>query len=181
VVLAMESSGLHSNGYSLVRHVLLGRAGWTLDREVPELGRALGAELLEPTRVYALDCLALVDAVEVHAMSHITGGGLANNLARVVPDACSVTIERSTWSPAPIFGLVQQVGEVRTADLEATLNLGVGMVAVLPADAVDAAVSLLAGRGLRSWVCGTVGSAASSSDRTAAGGGVSLVGEHPRG
>ncbi|WP_375433121.1 phosphoribosylformylglycinamidine cyclo-ligase [uncultured Friedmanniella sp.] len=176
VVLALESSGLHSNGYSLVRHVLLGRAGWALDRDVPELGRTLGEELLEPTRVYALDCLALVDTVEVHAMSHVTGGGLAANLARVVPSGCAVTIERSSWSPAPIFGLVQEMGGVSTADLEATLNLGVGMVAVLPGDAVDAAIALLAGRGLRAWVCGSVAPA-----ETTTGGGVHLVGQHRQG
>ena len=85
VVLAMESSGLHSNGYSLVRHVLGQQSSWTLDRYVPELGRTLGDELLTPTRIYARDCLALIDAVEVHAMSHVTGGGLASNLARVIP------------------------------------------------------------------------------------------------
>lgn len=173
VVLAMASSGLHSNGYSLVRHVLLRTAGWSLDREVPELGRTLGEELLEPTRVYARDCLALVDAVEVHAMSHITGGGLANNLARVIPPGCRVEIDRSTWTPAPVFGLVQQVGQVSTADLEATLNQGVGMVAVLPADSVDAAVALLAGRGLAAWVCGSV-----EATETTAPGAVSLIGQH---
>jgi phosphoribosylformylglycinamidine cyclo-ligase len=174
LVLALESSGLHSNGYSLVRHVLLADQGWSLDRHVPELGRTLGEELLEPTRVYARDCLALVDAVEVHAMSHITGGGLANNLARVIPAGCAVEIDRSSWTPPPVFGLVQRVGQLATADLEATLNLGVGMVAVLPADAVDAAVELLAGRGLRAWVCGKV-----SRTEKAAPGVVSLSGQHP--
>ena len=173
VVLALESSGLHSNGYSLVRHVLLGTAGWALDRDVPELGRTLGEELLEPTRVYARDCLALVDAVEVHAISHVTGGGLANNLARVVPPSCSVQIDRGTWALPAVFGLVQQVGRVSTEDLEATLNLGVGMVAVLPAASVDAAVALLAGRGLRAWVCGTVTATTST-----APGAVSLTGHH---
>jgi phosphoribosylformylglycinamidine cyclo-ligase len=155
VVVAMESSGLHSNGYSLVRHVLAG-AGWSLDRHVDDLGRTIGEELLVPTRIYARDCLALVDGVEVHAMSHITGGGLANNLARVVPDSCTVTIDRGTWSPAPVFGLVRDLGQVPQADLEATLNLGVGMVALLPETAVGPALDLLGARGLRSWVCGTV-------------------------
>ena len=173
VVVAMESSGLHSNGYSLVRHVLLERAGWTLDRQVPELGRTLGEELLEPTRVYAQDCLALVGAVEVHAMSHVTGGGLAQNLARVVPQSCAVTLERGTWALPPVFGLVQQVGAVTTADLEATLNLGVGMVAVLPEASVGPALALLADRGLRSWVCGTVAASGPTSP-----GAVSLVGQH---
>ena len=84
-VVAMASSGLHSNGYSLVRHVLLEQAGWSLERHIDELGRTLGEELLEPTKVYALDVLALIREVQCHALSHITGGGLANNLARVIP------------------------------------------------------------------------------------------------
>jgi len=172
VVLAMESSGLHSNGYSLVRHVLR-EAGWGYDRHVDELGRTVGEELLVPTRIYSRDCLALIDAVEVHAMSHVTGGGLANNLARVVPDSCTVTIERSTWSPAPVFGLVRDLGGVSEPDLEATLNQGVGMVAVLPEAGVAEAVEVLGIRGLRAWVCGSV-TAASGPDEAR----VRLVGAH---
>ena len=110
VVLAMASSGLHSNGYSLVRHVLLEQAGWRLDRHVDELGRSLGEELLTPTRIYALDVLALIHEVECHAFSHITGGGLANNLARVIPAGRRARLERDSWSPPAIFRLVQQVG-----------------------------------------------------------------------
>ena len=172
VVLAMESSGLHSNGYSLVRHVLSG-AGWSLDRHVDELGRTIGEELLVPTRIYSRDCLALIDGVEVHAMSHVTGGGLANNLARVVPTSCTVTVERSTWAPVPVFGLVRELGHVTQPDLEATLNLGVGMVALLPEASAGPAAELLAARGLRSWVCGTV---AASDDP--AGSRVELVGSY---
>lgn len=173
VVLAMRSSGLHSNGYSLVRHVLLEQAGWALDRDVPELGGALGEELLIPTRIYARDCLALADATEVHAMSHITGGGLANNLARVVPEHLAVRIDRGTWTPQPIFSLVQQVGGISQPDIEATLNMGVGMVAVLPADSVDAALASLAGNGVEAWVCGEVREAGSDN-----GGQVLLEGSH---
>ena len=147
-LVAMASSGLHSNGYSLVRHVLLDRAGWALDRLVDELGRTVGEELLEPTRIYARDCLALIDAVEVHAFSHVTGGGLAANLARVLPGGLSASVDRSTWSPAPVFGLVQDAGRVARPELEKTLNMGVGMVAVMAADAADAAVRLLVGRGV---------------------------------
>ena len=112
VAIAMASSGLHSNGYSLVRHVFFTAAGWALDREVAELGRTLGEELLEPTRIYSLDCLALIGATEVHAMSHVTGGGLANNLARVVPDTVRVRIDRASWTPPPVFDLVAAVGRV---------------------------------------------------------------------
>ena len=157
-LIAVASSGLHSNGYSLVRHVLLEQAGWTLDRHVDELGRTVGEELLEPTIVYAADLLALAHHSEVHAMCHVTGGGLANNLTRVMPSHLTATIERSTWSPAPIFRLVQEVGAVSQSDIEETLNMGVGMVIALPDDQVPEALEFLAGRGLTAWQCGTVAS-----------------------
>jgi phosphoribosylformylglycinamidine cyclo-ligase len=156
VVLAMASSGLHSNGYSLVRHVVGTQSDWPLDRFVPELGQTLGDELLTPTRIYARDCLAMFEAVEVHAMSHITGGGLANNLARVIPATCEVRIDRATWLPPAIFGLLQQLGTITQPDLEATFNMGVGMVAVMPPRAADEAERLLAQHGLHAWGCGTV-------------------------
>ena len=161
-LIAVASSGLHSNGYSLVRHVLLEQAGWTLDRHVDELGRTVGEELLEPTIVYAADLLALAHHSEVHAMCHVTGGGLANNLTRVMPSHLTATIERSTWSPAPIFRLVQEVGAVSQSDIEETLNMGVGMVIALPDDQVPEALEFLAGRGLTTWQCGTVASRESS-------------------
>ncbi|MBW1604690.1 phosphoribosylformylglycinamidine cyclo-ligase [Streptomyces sp. JJ66] len=155
-VIAMASSGLHSNGYSLVRHVLLERAGWALDRAVPEFGRTLGEELLEPTRIYSLDCLALARAVDVHAFSHITGGGLAANLARVIPDTLHATIDRTTWTPGAVFDTVGAVGGVAREELERTLNMGVGMMAIVPADAVDAALTALADREVPAWVAGSV-------------------------
>jgi phosphoribosylformylglycinamidine cyclo-ligase len=155
-VIAMTSSGLHSNGYSLVRHVLLTQAGWSLDRHVDELGRTLGEELLEPTKVYALDVLDLIAKADVHAMSHITGGGLANNLARVIPDGMAAVLDRSSWTPPAIFQLVQQVGGVSQADIDATLNMGVGMVAILPQDQVPAALAALQARGVWSWPLGEI-------------------------
>jgi phosphoribosylformylglycinamidine cyclo-ligase len=177
VVVAMRSSGLHSNGYSLVRHVLLEEAGWALDRDVPELGRTLGEELLEPTRIYAKACLALARGTRTHAMSHITGGGLAANLERVLPAEVTVTLDRGTWTPQPVFGLVAEVGGVERADLERTLNCGVGMVAVVEADDVDRVVATLAEHEVESWVCGEV-ALAGTGDR---GGRVELVGAHPQG
>jgi phosphoribosylformylglycinamidine cyclo-ligase len=158
VVIAMGSSGLHSNGYALVRHVLLDRGDWTLETEVPELGRALGTELLEPTRIYALDCLSLAadPACAVHAFAHVTGGGLAANLARVLPPGSRTRVGRSTWTPQPIFAVVQGVGGIETAELERTLNLGVGMLAVVATDGAAAALAGLSRRGVPAWVCGEV-------------------------
>ncbi|HLL62601.1 MAG TPA: phosphoribosylformylglycinamidine cyclo-ligase [Propionibacteriaceae bacterium] len=174
IVIACASSGLHSNGYSLARRVFFTLAGWELDRHVPELGRALGEELLVPTRIYTPDLLALLESVDVNAISHVTGGGLADNLARVIPGSCEVRIDRTTWSPPPIFDLIAGLGKVSEADMEATFNMGVGMVLVLPADAADAGQSLLERRGVPTWVCGSVAPAGSGTREN-----VSLFGTHP--
>ena len=173
VVVALASSGLHSNGYSLVRQVLLTDAKLSLDAHVAELGRTLGEELLEPTRVYAPDILAMIAAAEVHAISHITGGGLANNLVRVLPDGVAATLRRDSWTPPAIFDLVQRTGRVSQPDIEATLNMGVGMALVLPPDSVDAVARVASGRGLHSWVLGEVGQADGAAS-------VRLVAEHGR-
>ena len=180
-VVAMAASGLHSNGYSLVRHVLLSEsagAGWSLDRHVDELGRTLGEELLEPTRIYAKACLDLARSTATHAMSHVTGGGLAANLERVLPDDKVVTIDRGTWTPAPVFDLVRRVGDVAQPALEQTLNCGVGMVALTAPGDADRAVALLAGHGVDAWVCGEVG-AATGAAGAPSGGTVTLRGQHP--
>lgn len=169
-LLALASSGLHSNGYSLVRRVFAD-AGWALERDVPELGTSLGEALLVPTRVYAKDVLALAAATEVHAFSHITGGGLASNLARVIPAGFEAVIDRSTWTPPAVFTLVAEVGRVSQPDIEATLNQGVGMVAVLPPAGVPTAVRLLEERGIAAWQLGTVSVNPHAS-------GVRLVGAH---
>ncbi|QCC76333.1 phosphoribosylformylglycinamidine cyclo-ligase [Nocardioides daphniae] len=175
VVIAMEASGLHSNGYSLVRHVLLNTAKWELDRHVDELGTTLGEELLVPTRIYAKACLDLAKRTETHAMSHVTGGGLAANLERVMPKTMTAVIDRATWTPQPIFDLVRQVGSVPQPDLEATLNQGVGMVSLTAPSDVDAAIAGLAEFGIRAWVAGEVREAAGDAEA----GRVRLEGQHP--
>ncbi|MEW2808241.1 phosphoribosylformylglycinamidine cyclo-ligase [Streptomyces massasporeus] len=171
-VIAMASSGLHSNGYSLVRHVLLNQAGLALDAHIEELGRTLGEELLEPTKIYSLDCLALMRTTEVHAFSHITGGGLAANLARVVPDELHAIVDRSTWTPAPIFDLVGRTGSVERLELEKTLNMGVGMIAIVPQESVDVALTTLADRGVDAWVAGEM------TDRGEHPTGAALIGDY---
>jgi phosphoribosylformylglycinamidine cyclo-ligase len=107
----MRSSGLHSNGYSLARHVLLSVGRLSLDSTV-DLGVPLGEVLLTPTRIYTKDCLALTGSVEVHAFAHVTGGGLTANLARVLPDGLTATIDRASWIPDPIFELIAARGQV---------------------------------------------------------------------
>jgi phosphoribosylformylglycinamidine cyclo-ligase len=163
VVVALASSGLHSNGYSLVRKVFAS-AGWALDRQVAEFGRTLGEELLEPTRIYARDLLALVGAggIDIHALSHVTGGGLAANLARVLPQNAFATVDRSTWTPPAVFEVVRELGHVPLADLERTLNMGVGFVAILPAAQADQAIATSKSRGTDAWLLGRVSDLASA-------------------
>ena len=174
VVIAMASSGLHSNGFSLVRHVLLAGARLRLDAEIDELGGILGLELLEPTRIYAKDCLALMAETDVHGFSHITGGGLAANLARVLPTHLAAVLDRTTWSPQAVFNLVQARGKVEQAEMERTFNMGVGMVALVPPADMDRALALLTARHVRSWVVGEIVAAGPDDE----GGTARLIGAH---
>jgi phosphoribosylformylglycinamidine cyclo-ligase len=154
VVIAMGSSGLHSNGYSLARKVLLEIDHMSLTAHVDELGGTLGEVLLTPTRVYAKDCLAVIAETDVHGFAHITGGGLASNLARVLPDHLDARLDRGSWQPLPVFDLVQRTGRVEQAEMERTFNMGVGMVAVVPAADADRTIALLLGRHVPAWVLG---------------------------
>lgn len=177
VVLALGSSGLHSNGFSLVRHVLLATSGMSLQAHVDELGAPLGEALLVPTRIYAKDCLALIEETGVRAFSHVTGGGLAANLARVLPDHLVAVLDRSTWEVPPVFQLVQRVGDVAQAEMEKTFNMGVGMVAIVPPEDVDRALALLTARHVPAWELGTI--ARASGELEGHGGQARLEGAHP--
>jgi len=191
VVLALASSGLHSNGYSLVRRVFAS-AGWAFDRQVEEFGRTLGEELLQPTRVYARDLLTLIgtEGVDIHALSHVTGGGLAANLARVLPREAFARVDRSTWTLPAVFEVVRELGQVPVADLERTLNMGVGFVAVLPASDADLAIATLMTRGIDAWLLGEVSDLATAPKQHGVevvrgvkgvdGGSVQVVGTSPR-
>ena len=187
-VVGIASSGLHSNGLSLVRRVV-SAAGWGWEREVPEFGQTLGEEVLTPTRVYAADLLTLIrtDGIEIHALSHVTGGGLVANVARVLPAGAVAVLDRSTWTPAPVFSVIAELGRVPQPDLERTLNMGVGFVAVLPADQADAAIGVLQQLGVQAWTMGNI-EPSDAVDRNrgelvtgakgAVGGGAQLVGNH---
>jgi phosphoribosylformylglycinamidine cyclo-ligase len=156
VLLGLASSGLHANGFSLARRVLA-RAGVELGQDLPELGGPVGEALLTPTRIYApalVDLLAT--GVEVHALCHVTGGGLPGNLPRCLPPGLSARVDRGSWEPPPIFRLLADLGPVEDDELARATNLGVGMVAILPATEADRAASFLAEREVPSWVMGEV-------------------------
>ncbi|OKL46843.1 phosphoribosylformylglycinamidine cyclo-ligase [Boudabousia liubingyangii] len=156
-LIAMSASGLHSNGYSLVRSILK-HSGWTLDRDVPELGRTLGEELLEPTMLYTAACLEMKEAVggQLHALSHITGGGLGANLSRVLPAGLAGRADRSTCPVPPIFPLLMQLGGVSDQDAEDTWNMGVGMVAVVKAEAAQEVMRISSRHGINAWHLGEI-------------------------
>jgi phosphoribosylformylglycinamidine cyclo-ligase len=157
-VIAMRSSGLHSNGYSLVRHVLLGAGRMRLDTVVDDFGtpRTLGEELLTPTKIYAKDCLGLIEETDVRAFSHVTGGGIPGNLNRVLPTTMDAIVDRSTWRPQSIFDLIQAKGRIEDSEMEATFNMGVGMFAIVSSDDADRAMAYLTGRGVEAWQVGEV-------------------------
>jgi len=155
VVLGLASSGLHANGFSLVRQILQD-AGLSLDEEPAELRRPLGAELATPTRIYARDCLALAARCQVRAFAHITGGGLAANMARVLPPDADALLDRGSWSPPPVFGVLAERGSVDSDEMEQVFNMGVGMTAVIAPSDADDAIALLAQRGLVAWPLGAI-------------------------
>ncbi len=174
VVIAMRSSGLHSNGYSLVRHVLLGAGRMRLDVVIDDFGRqrTLGEELLTPTKIYAQDCLKLIAEAEVRALAHVTGGGIPGNLVRILPEHVDAVVNRATWKPQPIFDLVQSKGRIEDPEMEATFNMGVGMFAIVSAEDADRALATLTGRGVDAWQAGEI---------IEGSGDVQMIGQHTRG
>ena len=156
VAIAIGSSGLHSNGYSLARHVAFNIAGLDIHDHVSEFGRTLGEELLEPTKIYAKDILNLISAIEVHSISHITGGGIAANVARVLPSGLALDLDRSTWTPQAIFSWLQVRGNVSQAEAEKTFNMGIGMLVFVPESIAQLAITSLQASGQSAWVCGQV-------------------------
>jgi phosphoribosylformylglycinamidine cyclo-ligase len=140
VLVGLASTGLHANGYSLVRRALLEEGGYELDDVLPRLGRALVDELLEPTAIYAPSVLELAREGRLHAAAHVTGGGIVENLPRVLPEGLGAEVRRGSWPVPPIFDLIRETGEVGDGDMLATFNMGIGMVLVLPATEAPSAV-----------------------------------------
>lgn len=145
VVLGLASSGLHSNGFSLVRRVVFDRLRLSVSDRAPGLGATVGEVLLTPTRIYVRPVLALLRAgVAVRAMAHVTGGGLTGNLPRVLPPGCRAVIDRAAWSVPPVFRWLQAAGRIAEAEMFRVFNMGIGFVLVLPPAAVGPACRVLA-------------------------------------
>ena len=185
VVIALASSGLHSNGYSLVRHILAS-TNRTFDQSVPEFDRVLGHELLEPTRLYTASLLETLAAHPgaIHALSHVTGGGIAANLARVLPVGTWVDVDRATWSPPTVFRVLAEWASETLEATEGTWNLGIGMLAVVSHGSASTLTREWSEAGINSWVVGHVSSRETNLDgyvsgsKGVTGGAVRLVGTY---
>ncbi|MEY3859627.1 MAG: hypothetical protein RL568_1057, partial [Actinomycetota bacterium] len=163
----MPASGFHANGYSLVRHILATQK-LDLNKTYEGLTKMLGEFLLTPTEIYTLDCLALIKSMpeHLHAFSHITGGGIAENTVRVIPEHLTATYDRSTWSLPVEMEFMAKMGGVPQADMERTWNCGIGMSAFVDPSVADLTLRSLAARGMKAWVAGVVSEREGSNPRS---------------
>ena len=156
ILIGLPSSGLHSNGYSLARKVLLDVGRLKLNRQVPELGRSLGEELLEPTRIYAKMTRNLFAKAAIKGAAHITGGGIPGNLPRILPEGRRAWINRRSWPVPPVFDLIQKIGRVSGDEMDRTFNNGLGMILVVDQQKVDGVSSTLKKMRERHFIIGEV-------------------------
>jgi phosphoribosylformylglycinamidine cyclo-ligase len=156
VLIGLSSSGLHSNGYSLARKILLSRGRLKLNQRLPELGRTLGEELLKPTRIYAMTIGRLFKKWPIKGAAHITGGGIVGNLPRILPRGIRAIVQRESWPVPPIFGMIKKLGAVSPEEMDRTFNNGLGMILVVGEKNVNGAMRSLMRSGERSFVIGEV-------------------------
>lgn len=156
VILGLPSTGVHSNGYSLVRKIVFEVKGMKGDEYIDELGKTIGDALLTPTRLYPAVVLPLVEKFDIHGMAHITGGGFYENIPRALPDDMGCTIDAAAWEVPAIFGLLSKWGNVAPREMYRTFNMGIGMIVIVPAEQADAVQADLAARGEKSFVIGKV-------------------------
>jgi len=155
-IIGIASSGLHSNGYSLVRKVCFDKLKLKIDDNIPELGKTIGEELLTPTRIYVKSILHIVREFKVNGMAHITGGGFTENIPRVIPKSCKAKINIGSWDIHPIFGYLKDRGELSDEEMLRTFNNGIGMVMIVKQELVDDIMIRLNGLKEKAWVIGDI-------------------------
>ena len=131
-LIGLASSGVHSNGFSLVRKICFEKCGYNVETHIPELGKTLGEELITPTRIYTQTVLGLVRDLPIHAIVHVTGGGIDENIVRIIPNACKILVEKSSWEVPAVFKFIQEAGGVSDHEMHRTFNNGIGMIVVVP-------------------------------------------------
>lgn len=155
-VIGLASTGLHSNGYSLARRVLFEQAKLTVASRLSELDEAIGEVLLTPTRIYAKQILALVEHFPIKGIAHITGGGITENLPRVLPQGVRAKIARTAWSVPPIFDVMRRLGRVDREEMYRVFNMGIGLILVVPPDSLSGVLAHAAALGDRGWQIGEI-------------------------
>lgn len=155
-LVGIASSGLHSNGFSLVRKICFDRLGLTVDSHVSDLGKPLGEELITPTRIYVETIQRLIRDLPIQGLAHITGGGIMDNIVRIIPQACGIAIHTGSWEIPPIFPFLQAAGHVEEKEMMRTFNNGIGLVAVVPETSTQEVLNRLIGSGDKAWIIGEV-------------------------
>lgn len=156
LLLGLKSSGLHSNGFTLARAALFAQAGYGYQEQLPGLENNLGKELLRPTRIYVKTVLRLLDKFQIKGLAHITGGGLKENVPRILPPGLQAVINQQSWQPAPIFSLIQQAGEIDFTEMYRTFNMGIGMVIIIKAADCQAVLNELSAVGEEAAIIGEI-------------------------
>ena len=157
-LIGIASSGVHSNGFSLVRKICFDASGYEVDTHIPDLGKTLGEELITPTRIYCTTLLGLTRDLPVHGIAHITGGGIDDNIIRVIPDACKVKIETDSWEIPPVFTFLKKAGNVTDLEMHRTFNNGIGMIVVVPEDTAQEVLDRLSAMEEKAFLIGEVAS-----------------------
>jgi len=155
-LIGIASSGLHSNGFSLVRKICFDVLKLKVDDYVQELGKTLGEELITPTRIYVEPILSVLKDLPVHGLAHITGGGLADNILRIVPKTCNILIQSGIWEIPPVFHFLQQAGKISDHEMQRTFNNGIGMIAVVPPDATADVLQRLEAMHEKAFIIGEI-------------------------
>ncbi len=155
-VVGLASSGLHSNGFSLMRKVFFSKKKYPLDKFFPELGRPLIEELLEPTRIYVKILQSITKNFDIHGIAHITGGGIPGNLVRILPAGTKAIIDQNSWDIPPIFDLIQREGNVPKDEMWKTFNMGIGMVLIINKEDVESLIEYLTNAGERAFLIGGI-------------------------
>jgi phosphoribosylformylglycinamidine cyclo-ligase len=155
-IIGVASSGLHSNGYSLVRKICFDLLKLKIDTHVPELGRTIGEELLTPTRIYSEPIQHLIRGLPIRGLAHITGGGISDNALRIIPQACGIVFQRNSWEVPPIFTYLQQAGNIEAQEMMRVFNNGIGLVAVVPEKSAQDVLARLAAMDEKAYVIGEI-------------------------
>ena len=155
-LIGIASSGVHSNGFSLVRKIFFDKCKYTVNTHIPEFGTTLGEELLKPTIIYVSSILSMLRDLPIHGLVHITGGGIDENIIRVIPDSCKAIVQKDAWEIPPVFQLLQKEGGVSDTEMQRTFNNGIGMVVVVPETSVEETMDRLSALGETAYFIGEI-------------------------